>query len=147
MFVDGSVASCGRNDEGQLGDGTFTDKDKTLVIIPNDEKIFQLNSGPSSQSAFFIGQSSVYGAGANDRYQLGLGVPEKVAYPTAVEWQDPVFDIIKISSSGTHTIAVVRTFVTNPPTLSPTISPTLFPTFNPTLSPTLSPSIIESESL
>ena len=64
LVVDGSVASCGRNDEGQLEDVTFTDKDKTLVIIPNDEKIFYLDSGPSSQSVFFIGQSSVYGSGA-----------------------------------------------------------------------------------
>jgi len=36
----------GWNDEGQLGDGTFTDRDKTAVIIPNKDIIVGLGSGP-----------------------------------------------------------------------------------------------------
>jgi alpha-tubulin suppressor-like RCC1 family protein len=141
LFFDGSVASCGQNDEGRLGDGTFTDRDKTSVLIPNDEKIIALGSGPSSQSVFFICDVSLYKAGANDRYQLGLGLPGKIAYPTAVDLQDPGFDIMKISSSGTHTVAVVRIFV---PTLSPTTSPSISPSVEPTVAPTLFLTLIES---
>jgi alpha-tubulin suppressor-like RCC1 family protein len=112
LFSDGWVGSCGRNNEGQLGDGTFIDRDKTAVIIPHGDKIVGLGSGPSSQSVFFIGESyTVYAAGANNRYQLGLDPPDSVAEPTAVAFTNLTnqdVDIVKICSSGTHTILRVQ---------------------------------------
>jgi alpha-tubulin suppressor-like RCC1 family protein len=134
LFVDGTVASCGRNDEGQLGDGTFIDQVKTFVIIPNNDIIEKLGSGPSSQSVFFIGENDlVYGAGANDRFQLGLGAPGKIAFPNLVAFDDPVFDVLKISSSGTHTVAINELICTNFPTATPTVTPTAYPTLSPTV--------------
>lgn len=128
------MGSCGRNDEGQLGDGTFIDQVKTFVIIPNKDKIEKLGSGPSSQSVFFIGENDlVYAAGANDRFQLGLGEQGKVAFPALVKFSDPVFDIVKISSSGSHTVSINELVCTNFPTASPTATPSNYPTFSPTV--------------
>jgi len=124
------VSSCGRNDEGQLGDGTFIDNDKTSVVIPDDENIVGLGSGPSSQSVFFIGENIVYGAGSNDRNQLGLGNTMKAEFPSAVDFDYSGLDIVGISSSGTHTIACNLDAVTNVPTISPSIEPTTAPTIS-----------------
>jgi alpha-tubulin suppressor-like RCC1 family protein len=128
LFTDGTVGSCGRNDEGQLGDGTFIDQVKTFVSIPNRDKIVGLGSGPSAQNAFFIAEDNVvYGVGANDRYQLGLGAPGKVAFPSLVEFEDPIFNILKISSSGTHTVSINELICTTFPTATPTVTPTNVP--------------------
>ena len=143
LFSDGSVGSCGRNNEGQLGDGTFIDRDKTAVIIPHDDKIVGLGSGPSSQSVFFIGESyTVYAAGANDRYQLGLDPPDSVAEPAPVAFTNQEVDIVKISSSGTHTVAIDRLIISDSPTFTPTLSPTFTPSAEPTLTPTFSPTFV-----
>ena len=137
LFTDGSVGSCGRNDEGQLGDGTFLDQTKTFVSIPKNDKITKLGSGPSSQSVFFIAEGDVvYGAGGNDRNQLGLGKPGKVPLPTLVEFEDPVFDVVKISSSGSHTVSINQLVCTDFPTATPTTMPTAFPTISPTIAET-----------
>lgn len=134
LFNDGSVASCGRNDEGQLGDGTFIDQVKTFVIVPNNDKIEKLGSGPSSQSVFFIAENDiVYGAGANDRYQLGLGAPGKAAFPNPVEFDNPIFNTLKISSSGSHTVSINELICTNFPTATPTATPSNYPTLSPTV--------------
>jgi len=134
LFTDGTVASCGRNDEGQLGDGTFIDQVKTFAIIPNKGKIIKLGSGPSSQSVFFVGDDNfVYGAGNNDRYQLGLGKPGKVAFPSIVAFEDSVFNVLKISSSGSHTVSINELLCTSIPTATPTMTPTAYPTLSPTI--------------
>lgn len=140
LFLDGTVASCGRNDEGQLGDGTFVDSDKTDVVIPDDDKIVGLGSGPSSQSAFFIAENTVYGTGANDRNQLGIGEAGKTELPTAVNFGDSNIDIVGVSSSGTHTVACNLNILTDAPTLSPSLSPEVAPTPEPTPAPTISKS-------
>ena len=55
LFSDGSVVGCGRNNFGQLGDGSNDDRIRTIVgPFPNDVRIRQLGVGPSSESAFFI---------------------------------------------------------------------------------------------
>ena len=89
----------------------------------------------------------MYGAGANDRYQLGLGEPGKVPFPSLIEFEDPVFDILMISSSGSHTVSMNELICTSFPTASPTEMPTDFPTVMPTSMPTNSPTILESESV
>ena len=93
--------------EGQLGDGSFADKEKTSVEIPDDVIIYGLGSGASSQSVFFIAKDTVYAAGTNDRYQLGIGEVGSKADPVEVKFD--IFtnmDIVKISSSGSHTVAI-----------------------------------------
>jgi hypothetical protein len=95
--------------EGQLGDGSFADKEKTSVEIPDDVIIYGLGSGASSQSVFFIAKDTVFAAGTNDRYQLGIGEVGSKADPVEVKFNIFIFlktDIVKISSSGTHTVAI-----------------------------------------
>ena len=107
LLDNGAVKACGRNDEGQLGDGTYVDNEFVDVIIPNNEAITNLGSGPSSQSVFFFGENAVFGAGANDRFQIGIGEIGSQIFPVEVEFNelDTVAGILKISSSGTQTVA------------------------------------------
>ena len=108
LFENGSVGACGRNDEGQLGDGTFIDQEYTEVDIPKGEKIYKLGSGPSAQSVFFIGEDDqVYAAGVNDRYQLGINEIGSQKFPVKMDFGEvSKMDIDKVSASGTHTIAI-----------------------------------------
>ena len=108
LLENGEVKACGRNDEGQLGDGTFNNKDFVTVDIPEGESISSIGSGPSSQSAFFFGESSVFGAGANDRFQLGIGEVGSRKFPVEIEFEDleSIAGIKQISSSGTQTVAL-----------------------------------------
>lgn len=108
LLGNGLIKACGRNDEGQLGDGTFVDNALVTVNIPDGQVMTSIASGPSSQSAFFLGQSSVFGAGANDQFQLGIGVKGSRKFPVAIDFDVllSVAGIEKISSSGTHTVAL-----------------------------------------
>lgn len=129
LYENGSVESCGRNDEGQLADGTFVDSDKPVKVdIPKPYKIHSLWSGASSQSVFFVADEDVvFGAGQNYRFQLGIGKIGSEKFPVLVEFDDAPWrqEITKISSSGTHTVAISCPIITETPTAYPTISPTV----------------------
>ncbi len=126
----GKVKACGRNDEGQLGDGTSKDSSEPVnVKLPSDIEVLRLGSGASSKSVFFIANGDVvYTAGQNYRFQLGIGESEVKPSPVLVEIGDEgdFYDITKISSSGTHTVAISC--------LIPAESPTAYPTAYPTVS-------------
>ena len=98
----------GFKNQGQLGDGTYIDREITTVDLPEDIKISSIGSGASSQSAFFFGESSVYGAGANDRYQLGIGEVSSRKFPVEIEFVElsSTAGIKEISASGTQTVAL-----------------------------------------
>ncbi|EJK48018.1 hypothetical protein THAOC_33222, partial [Thalassiosira oceanica] len=106
LFEDGSARSCGRNDEGQLGNGDFvnTDEETPIVDVDIDDEILRIESGPSSQSVFFILEESVLASGLNDRFQLGIDEIGSRDSPVEVLFDGPV-EIQYISSSGTHTVA------------------------------------------
>ncbi|KAL7469046.1 hypothetical protein ACHAXS_009293, partial [Conticribra weissflogii] len=105
LFDDGSVAACGLNDVGQLGDGSFDDKLRTTVIIPGGVVILRIDSGPSASSAFFAGDDeNLYATGLNDRGQLGVGDTSTRDTPTTVEYTEPV-GIIDITASSTHSLS------------------------------------------
>ena len=108
LLGNGVIKACGRNDEGQLGDGSFVDNALVTVDIPDGQVMTNIASGPSSQSAFFFGKSSVFGAGSNDRFQLGIGERGSRKFPVEVDFNVllSVAGIEKISSSGTHTVAL-----------------------------------------
>jgi len=107
------------------------------VDIPKDIKVHTLGSGASSQSVFFVAEDDiVYAAGQNYRFQLGLGKIGSEKFPVLVEFDEgpPLHEIVKISSSGTHTVAISCELYTDMPTVSPTIEPSMHPTFEPSVS-------------
>jgi hypothetical protein len=99
------------------------------VDLPHGIKVQRIGSGASSKSVFFIADGDVvFGAGQNYRFQLGIGEDEVQPSPVLVQIGDEAdfFDITKISSSGTHTVAITC--------LIPSESPTVYPTAYPTVS-------------
>ena len=124
LYENGQARSCGRNDEGQLGDGTFVNSSRKVpaVAVKLSVEILDLGSGPSSQSIFFITDGDVYAAGLNDRYQLGMDNSASQELPKRVLFENSV-DVGRLSSSGTHTVAMGVSII---PTDFPTwVSPAL----------------------
>lgn len=106
LYDDGTVKSCGINDEGQLGNGDFvnTSQKKPIVKVDIKEKVRRLGSGPSAQSIFFIADESVWASGINDRFQLGIDKIGSRDTPVKVEFDGKVA-IQYVSASGTQTVA------------------------------------------
>lgn len=107
LFDDGTARSCGRNDEGQLGNGDDVNSSSQPPgpLVNVDLKgIRRIGSGPSSQSVFFIRDEDVHASGLNDRYQLGINEIGSRFSPVKVDFCNDV-DIEFISSSGSHTVA------------------------------------------
>lgn len=107
LYDNGVVRSCGRNDEGQLGNGDFinTSEERPIVKVDLKPKVEKLGSGPSAQSVFFVADdNNVYASGINDRFQLGIDKIGSRDKPVKVEFEGPV-EIEFVSASGTHTVA------------------------------------------
>ena len=161
LYDDGSVNSCGRNNFGQLGDGTEEDAFLATVTFPEGTNVVRLlGVGPSSYSAFFVTEDEiVYGTGSNDYGQLGVGDEENRNVPTLIKLQDGV-EVFILSSAEDHTLALKEggidgTFPTLAPmgggSYAPTIAPTMESTVvvitdSPTIQviPTLNPTVTET---
>ncbi|KAL7536848.1 hypothetical protein ACHAXR_013193, partial [Thalassiosira sp. AJA248-18] len=148
LYVDGSVNACGRNEFGQLGDGTTDDVFLTTVAMPQDQNVVKLlGVGPSANSVFFVAEDeTVWGTGLNDHGQLGVGDEDDRNVPTKVQLQDGVIVHI-LSAAEDHTLALkeggVDSIVTYTPSYSPTPVVTIAdttPTYAPTAPGTYSPS-------
>ena len=68
LFTDGSVYTTGRNSEGQLGDGTTTDK-KVLTSVFGNRVVSEISA--FRHGSFFVSDNKVYATGQNNYYQLG----------------------------------------------------------------------------
>lgn len=126
LYEDGSVSACGRNDFGQLGDGT--NLPHTMVAVNTGDHIVRLlGFGPSSQTVFFVtDEELVYGTGLNDRGQLGVGDQLNRNEPTRVKFGD-LIEIDQITVSEVHSIALGTVIGTIPPTVILTPDPTYAP--------------------
>ena len=106
LFRDGSVAACGLNAFGQLGIGEFDDPGPATVNIPDNNFIKTVGVGPSALSAFFVGLDGVaYGAGRNNRGQLGVGDRDDRESPEQVLFEFNADDVTRISAAFDHTLA------------------------------------------
>ena len=102
LFKDGGVAACGRNNFGQLGNGSNEDVLRTLVPIPDNTPIRSLGVGPSATSAFFVNVAgNVYATGLNDRGQLGTGDTTDRNTLTRID----ISRAEQISASNDHTLS------------------------------------------
>jgi alpha-tubulin suppressor-like RCC1 family protein len=106
LFRDGSVASCGLNDFGQLGIGNKNDLGPATVTIPENNFIKTVGVGPSAESAFFVALDGVvYGTGRNDQGQLGVGDRDDRDSPEEVLFEFDGDDVTRVSAASDHTLA------------------------------------------
>ena len=130
LYIDGSINACGKNDFGQLGDGTKSDQILTEVVI--NEAVRAIYTGPSSESVFFVTEDeTMYSTGLNSWGNLGVGDSENRAIPARVKFEDQVITSL-LSPSDDHTIAFGLVTGSLPPTSSPTPAPTFPITPSPT---------------
>lgn len=110
LFNDGSVGACGRNNFGQLADGTNDDSTRVVVKETGSSSgqipIRRLGVGPSSDSVFFVSDNgSLYATGLNDRGQLGVGDTNNRNELTLVEYSGDFLSNQQLSASSDHTLS------------------------------------------
>ncbi|MDL1957033.1 MAG: RCC1 repeat- and reductase domain-containing protein [Candidatus Desulfofervidus auxilii] len=96
---DGTVYACGRNNDGQLGDGTTTNRYK-IVRVKNLTNIIYIAAG-SSHSLAVKSDGSVYAWGRNNNGQLGDGTYTNRHTPVKVKNEDGtgyLSDIVCVSA-------------------------------------------------
>jgi len=81
LITDGSIYGCGYNGEGQLGDGTTTDKSTLtpmttlpqITKIPTGKTPLLVSCGGNNHTIVLMTDGSIYGCGYNSNGQLGDG--------------------------------------------------------------------------
>ena len=141
-----AIASCGRNNQGQLCIGSLTDTDRKQVKL-DGVSVTGFGSGPTAESVFFIGVNTtdgsdvVYGCGRNDLNQLGIGnfQPTQQTTPKKVPFKIKRFNM-EISAASSHTVSIDLSLATDSPSQSPSATPSLaYPTSLPSTNPTVAP--------
>ena len=104
----GKLWRTGRNAQGEVGDGSTTDRNATLVQIGSDEDWVFQNAGSYSlsqlASAFFINSSGeLYATGNNTYGELGLGNTTAYSSPVQV---GTLTDWSKVACGKSHTIGL-----------------------------------------
>jgi alpha-tubulin suppressor-like RCC1 family protein len=106
MFLlnDGSVKACGKNTNGQLGDGTTLDRN-TLVNVIISANVKKVSCG-SFHTMFLLNDGTVMGCGNNNNGQVGDGTKVQRLNPVYVKDSNGNnFANVKDIASGTyHTI-------------------------------------------
>ena len=99
--VDGNLLTCGRNDYGQLGDGTTTNKTIPVKIKP-DTKFIQIAAGKSNSLAIDE-DGNLWTWGQNDYGQLGDGTTENKTSPIKIK---PDTKFIQISAGSDFSVTI-----------------------------------------
>ena len=132
LLTDGSslpaVASCGRNDEGQLCGNSVNGR--AQVIFDASVRVTEIGSGSTAQTVFFLGVDTAdgsdvaYGCGANGLNQVGIGTnqPPQLNLPRRLNLFGSRNFNIDIFASSSHTLAI-GTIFSSPPTPPPTGKP------------------------
>ena len=102
----GSAVACGRNNVGQLGDGSTNDRVLTNVSKTNmgNSRIVRVQAGPSASSAMFDTSNLIYGTGLNSSGQLGVGDKNNRNVPVEVQSSQSMSSYGGESLSDTHTL-------------------------------------------
>lgn len=96
---DGSLWSCGRNDYGQLGDGTKTDRSIPIKIMDDVKEIVF-----AEQNYFVIKKDgSLWGWGKNFKGSIGNGSTNNVLSPVKI-----LNDVIKVAGQYDLTMALTK---------------------------------------
>ena len=108
LHKSGIVDACGRNNVGQLGDGSNTDSSYSPNIgadIPG--KVVHVGKGPSSHSGFFYTDGGyMFATGLNADGQLGLGDFDNRNVPTRIDAFEQSDDVIEIATAVSHTLSL-----------------------------------------
>lgn len=100
----GGVACWGKNDRGQLGDGSGRNSDVPVNRVSNLTDVTAIAAGNQHACALTAG-GTVYCWGLNNHGQLGNGTTRDAREPVAVAG---VSDVAAISAGREHTCAVTR---------------------------------------
>ena len=99
--VDGNLLTCGRNDYGQLGDGTTTNKTIPVKIKP-DTKFKQISAG-NSHSLAIDEEGNLWAWGNNGSGRLGDGTTENKKSPIKIK---PETKFIQIACGVDFTVTI-----------------------------------------
>ncbi len=109
----GDVWAVGRNDSGQLGDGTNAEK-KIPVQVKTAEgepmtEVTQVSAG-RQHSMILKENGTLWAVGRNDSGQLGDGstAHKKIPVQVMIAEDQPMTEVARVSAGGSHTIIVKR---------------------------------------
>lgn len=99
LLGDGTVWAAGKNQQGQLGDGTTTDRTSAVRVLTDVAAI----AAGESHSLFVRADQSLWGTGNNEHGQLGLGGTASRSAPTQIATQ------VTTAAAGEHYSLFLKT--------------------------------------
>ena len=105
----GTVWAAGRNDYGQLGDGTTTDRSNPVQVVDGSGNPLIGMVGVAAGSSYTVylkGDGTVWAAGRNHFGQLGDGTTTNRTNPVQVldESGNPLSGVVGVSAGVNHTV-------------------------------------------
>ncbi|BDR54236.1 hypothetical protein KIMH_03470 [Bombiscardovia apis] len=103
---DGDLYAWGRNDAGQIGDNSTTNRlQPTKAVTPNGVKFLKISAGPNN--SFALGSDNRwYAWGFNTSGQLGTGTTSNQLRPQAISMPTGVGAYTQVSPGRDHTLAI-----------------------------------------